>query len=97
MAGTARAAGFDRVIGFDMGGTSTDVSHFAGDYERTSDAVVAGYRPRPPQPCIPTVAGGGRSHFPLHIPPPGGRPAAPGGATGAGPPHPADTPNLQHL
>lgn len=61
MAETARAAGFDRVIGFDMGGTSTDVSHFAGDYERTSDAVVAGVRLRAPMLSIHTVAAGGGS------------------------------------
>ena len=61
MAGTARAASFDRVIGFDMGGTSTDVSHFAGDYERTSDAVVAGVRLRAPMLGIHTVAAGGGS------------------------------------
>ncbi|MBU4135389.1 MAG: hydantoinase B/oxoprolinase family protein, partial [Alphaproteobacteria bacterium] len=61
MAGTARAAGFDRVIGFDMGGTSTDVSHFAGDFERTSDAVVAGVRLRAPMLSIHTVAAGGGS------------------------------------
>ncbi len=61
MAGTALAAGFDRVIGFDMGGTSTDVSHFAGDYERTSDAVVAGVRLRAPMLGIHTVAAGGGS------------------------------------
>ncbi|MFA4892549.1 hydantoinase B/oxoprolinase family protein [Brevundimonas sp.] len=61
MAGTARAAGFERVIGFDMGGTSTDVSHFAGDYERTSDAVVAGVRLRAPMLSIHTVAAGGGS------------------------------------
>ncbi len=61
MAETARAAGFDRVIGFDMGGTSTDVSHFASDYERTSDAVVAGVRLRAPMLSIHTVAAGGGS------------------------------------
>ncbi|MDP1914505.1 hydantoinase B/oxoprolinase family protein [Brevundimonas sp.] len=61
MAETARAAAFDRVIGFDMGGTSTDVSHFAGDYERTSDAVVAGVRLRAPMLSIHTVAAGGGS------------------------------------
>lgn len=61
MAETARAAGFDRVIGFDMGGTSTDVSHFAGDFERTSDAVVAGVRLRAPMLGIHTVAAGGGS------------------------------------
>ncbi|MBX9803970.1 MAG: hydantoinase B/oxoprolinase family protein [Caulobacteraceae bacterium] len=61
MAETALAAGFERVIGFDMGGTSTDVSHFAGDYERTSDAVVAGVRLRAPMLGIHTVAAGGGS------------------------------------
>ncbi|MBU4040536.1 MAG: 5-oxoprolinase, partial [Alphaproteobacteria bacterium] len=61
MAETARTAGFARVIGFDMGGTSTDVSHFAGDYERTSDAVVAGVRLRAPMLSIHTVAAGGGS------------------------------------
>lgn len=61
MAETAKAAGFDRVIGFDMGGTSTDVSHYAGDYERTSDAVVAGVRLRAPMLHIHTVAAGGGS------------------------------------
>jgi 5-oxoprolinase (ATP-hydrolysing) len=61
MAATARAAGFDRVIGFDMGGTSTDVSHYAGDYERPSDAVVAGVRLRAPMLHIHTVAAGGGS------------------------------------
>ncbi|WP_313005189.1 hydantoinase B/oxoprolinase family protein [Brevundimonas sp.] len=61
MAETAKAAGFERVIGFDMGGTSTDVSHFAGDYERTSDAVVAGVRLRAPMLSIHTVAAGGGS------------------------------------
>jgi len=44
-----------------MGGTSTDVSHFAGDYERTSDAVVAGVRLRAPMLGIHTVAAGGGS------------------------------------
>lgn len=61
MAETAKAAGFDRAIGFDMGGTSTDVSHFAGEYERTSDAVVAGVRLRAPMLSIHTVAAGGGS------------------------------------
>jgi 5-oxoprolinase (ATP-hydrolysing) len=46
MAQTGREAGFDRLIGFDMGGTSTDVSHFAGDYERTYETEVAGVRMR---------------------------------------------------
>lgn len=61
MVETAKAAGFDRAIGFDMGGTSTDVSHFAGEYERTSDAVVAGVRLRAPMLSIHTVAAGGGS------------------------------------
>ncbi|MGE0179833.1 MAG: hydantoinase B/oxoprolinase family protein, partial [Sphingomonas sp.] len=55
------AAGFGRVIGFDMGGTSTDVSHFAGAYERTSERVVAGVRVRAPMLEIHTVAAGGGS------------------------------------
>ena len=61
MAETARQAGFERVIGFDMGGTSTDVSHHSGEYERTSDAVVAGVRLRAPMLSIHTVAAGGGS------------------------------------
>jgi 5-oxoprolinase (ATP-hydrolysing) len=61
MVKTARDAGFERVIGFDMGGTSTDVSHYAGEYERTYDAVVAGVRMRAPMMHIHTVAAGGGS------------------------------------
>ncbi len=61
MAETARQAGFDHVIGFDMGGTSTDVSHFSGEYERTADAVTAGVRLRAPMLSIHTVAAGGGS------------------------------------
>lgn len=61
LAETGRAAGFDRVIGFDMGGTSTDVAHFAGDYERTLEAEVAGVRLRAPMMLIHTVAAGGGS------------------------------------
>jgi 5-oxoprolinase (ATP-hydrolysing) len=61
MAKTAAEAGFDRVIGFDMGGTSTDVSHFAGAYERTSERAVAGVRVRAPMLEIHTVAAGGGS------------------------------------
>jgi 5-oxoprolinase (ATP-hydrolysing) len=45
---TARGAGHTRIIGFDMGGTSTDVCHVAGDYERTFDTMVAGVRLRAP-------------------------------------------------
>ncbi|HEX8526606.1 hydantoinase B/oxoprolinase family protein [Allosphingosinicella sp.] len=61
MARTAAEAGFERVIGFDMGGTSTDVSHFAGAYERTLERVVAGVRLRAPMLEIHTVAAGGGS------------------------------------
>jgi 5-oxoprolinase (ATP-hydrolysing) len=65
MAKTAAQAGFDKVIGFDMGGTSTDVSHFAGSYERTNETMVAGVRVRAPMLEIHTVAAGGGSicHF----------------------------------
>ncbi len=58
---TARRAGFDRVIGFDMGGTSTDVSHAQGDYERTFETEIAGVRLRVPMLRIHTVAAGGGS------------------------------------
>ena len=58
---TARIAGFSRVIGFDMGGTSTDVCHFDGVYERTFESVVAGVRVRAPMMLIHTVAAGGGS------------------------------------
>jgi 5-oxoprolinase (ATP-hydrolysing) len=61
MAKTARQAGFDRIIGFDMGGTSTDVSHFAGAFERTNETIVAGVRVRAPMLEIHTVAAGGGS------------------------------------
>src|SRR6476660_583887 len=58
---TARIAGFTRVIGFDMGGTSTDVCHFDGAYERTFESVVASVRVRAPMMLIHTVAAGGGS------------------------------------
>jgi 5-oxoprolinase (ATP-hydrolysing) len=61
MAQTGREAGFDRLIGFDMGGTSTDVSHFDGDYERAFETEVAGVRMRAPMMLIHTVAAGGGS------------------------------------
>ncbi|SHI36530.1 hydantoinase B/oxoprolinase family protein [Wenxinia saemankumensis] len=61
MVETARAAGWDRVIGFDMGGTSTDVAHSAGEYERAFDTEVAGVRIRAPMMRIHTVAAGGGS------------------------------------
>jgi len=65
MVGTAKAAGFDRIIGFDMGGTSTDVSHYAGEFEREFETQVAGVRMRAPMMSIHTVAAGGGSilHF----------------------------------
>ncbi len=65
MACASRHAGFERVIGFDMGGTSTDVSHYAGEYEREFETLVAGVRMRAPMMSIHTVAAGGGSilHF----------------------------------
>jgi 5-oxoprolinase (ATP-hydrolysing) len=58
---TSMMAGFDKIIGFDMGGTSTDVSHFNGDYERTLETEVAGVRLCAPMMSIHTVAAGGGS------------------------------------
>jgi 5-oxoprolinase (ATP-hydrolysing) len=58
---TAEMGGFDKIIGFDMGGTSTDVSHYAGEYERSFETVVAGVRMRAPMMHIHTVAAGGGS------------------------------------
>ena len=65
MAETGREAGFNRLIGFDMGGTSTDVSHYDGEYERAFETEVAGVRMRAPMMLIHTVAAGGGSilHF----------------------------------
>jgi 5-oxoprolinase (ATP-hydrolysing) len=65
MARMSQLAGFDHVIGFDMGGTSTDVSHYAGEYERVFTTQVAGVRLRAPMLDIHTVAAGGGSilHF----------------------------------
>ncbi|WP_432007384.1 hydantoinase B/oxoprolinase family protein [Streptomyces parvus] len=65
MVRTSRQAGHDRVIGFDMGGTSTDVSHYAGEFERELGTQVAGVRMRAPMMSIHTVAAGGGSvlHF----------------------------------
>jgi 5-oxoprolinase (ATP-hydrolysing) len=65
MAQTGREAGFAQLIGFDMGGTSTDVSHFDGEYERAFETEVAGVRMRAPMMLIHTVAAGGGSilHF----------------------------------
>ena len=61
MAETGKLAGFEKLIGFDMGGTSTDVSHFAGEYERSFETQVAGVRMRVPMMRIHTVAAGGGS------------------------------------
>ena len=61
MVKTAALAGIDRLIGFDMGGTSTDVSHFAGSYERRAETAVAGVRIAMPMLAIDTVAAGGGS------------------------------------
>ncbi|HUL07755.1 MAG TPA: hydantoinase/oxoprolinase family protein, partial [Candidatus Acidoferrum sp.] len=61
MAETGREAGFKNLIGFDMGGTSTDVSHYDGEYERAFETRVAGVRMRAPMMQIHTVAAGGGS------------------------------------
>ncbi|WP_426337946.1 hydantoinase B/oxoprolinase family protein [Pseudoduganella sp. S-14] len=65
MVRASRAAGFEKIIGFDMGGTSTDVSHFSGEFERVFETQVAGVRMRAPMMSIHTVAAGGGSilHF----------------------------------
>lgn len=65
---TAQAVGFDRLIGFDMGGTSTDVCHYQGDYERTMETQIAGVRINAPMMRIHTVAAGGGSvlHYDQH-------------------------------
>jgi 5-oxoprolinase (ATP-hydrolysing) len=69
MVRTALGAGFSKIVGFDMGGTSTDVSHFVGssiaDCEREFDTLVAGVRMRAPMMAIHTIAAGGGSilHF----------------------------------
>lgn len=65
MARVSAAAGFEKVIGFDMGGTSTDVSHYNGEFEKAFETHVAGVRIRAPMMLIHTVAAGGGSilHF----------------------------------
>ena len=65
MVRTAQAGGFQKIIGFDMGGTSTDVSHFAGTLEREFETQIAGVRVRAPMMSIHTIAAGGGSilHF----------------------------------
>lgn len=61
MVRTAGELGYDKLIGFDMGGTSTDVCHYAGEYERSFETEVAGVRMRAPMMSIHTVAAGGGS------------------------------------
>jgi 5-oxoprolinase (ATP-hydrolysing) len=65
MVRTAQMLGHNKLIGFDMGGTSTDVSHFAGEYERAFDTEVGGVRVRAPMMSIHSIAAGGGSkiHF----------------------------------
>ncbi|BCG65381.1 MAG: 5-oxoprolinase (ATP-hydrolysing) [Methyloprofundus sp.] len=58
---TAKQAGFEKIISFDMGGTSTDVAHYAGELERSFETEVAGIRMRAPMMAIHTVAAGGGS------------------------------------
>ena len=61
MTRTAAMSGFHKLIGFDMGGTSTDVAHYDGEYERSFETLVAGVRMRAPMMHIHTVAAGGGS------------------------------------
>ena len=61
MVQTGKQAGYNKLIGFDMGGTSTDVCHFAGEYERSFETELAGVRIRAPMMQINTVAAGGGS------------------------------------
>ena len=63
---TAKLGGFDKIIGFDMGGTSTDVSHYAGEFEKAYETQVAGVRMRVPMLHIHTVAAGGGSVLRYH-------------------------------
>ena len=58
---TSKQAGFDKIVTFDMGGTSTDVAHYAGEYERELDSEIAGARMRVPVLSIHTIAAGGGS------------------------------------
>jgi 5-oxoprolinase (ATP-hydrolysing) len=96
MVRTSEAAGFGKVIGFDMGGTSTDVSHYAGELEREFETQVAGVRMRAPMMADPHDRGGGGSI--LHLrrqrqrvgpTPPGANPAP--RATGAAARSPSPT------
>jgi 5-oxoprolinase (ATP-hydrolysing) len=65
---TTAMAGFTKIIGFDMGGTSTDVSHYNGEYERTLETEIAGVRLRAPMMAIDTVAAGGGGRFYILMP-----------------------------
>ncbi|MFW6357851.1 MAG: hydantoinase B/oxoprolinase family protein [Chroococcales cyanobacterium] len=58
---TSEIAGFNKIITFDMGGTSTDVAHYNGEYERSFETEIAGVRLRTPMMSIHTVAAGGGS------------------------------------
>ena len=61
MVESARAAGFRKLVGFDMGGTSTDVSSYSGAYERSNDSEIAGVKLRTPMMKVHTIAAGGSS------------------------------------
>ena len=97
MAQTGHEAGFQHLIGFDMGGTSTDVSHYDGEYERAFETEVAGVRMRAPMMRIHTVAAGGGSvlHFDgarFRVGPDRPAPIPARHATGAADPSPSPTP-----
>src|SRR5258706_5146168 len=77
MVRTSEAAGFRKVIGFDMGGTSTDVSHYAGELEREFETLVAGVRMRAPMMSIHTIAAGRGSILFFSSPRPRVGPASP--------------------
>ncbi|NIW24366.1 MAG: 5-oxoprolinase, partial [Gammaproteobacteria bacterium] len=66
MVETAKAAGYTQIIGFDMGGTSTDVSLYEGEFERTDESAIAGFRITAPMMHIHTVAAGGGSILKYH-------------------------------
>lgn len=97
MARTSAQTGHDRVVGFDMGGTSTDVSHYAGEFERELGTQVAGVRMRAPMMNIHTVAAGGGSvlHFDgqrYRVGPDSAAPSPAPPATAGAAPSPSPTP-----
>src|SRR5256885_1111483 len=92
MAETGREAGFKQLIGFDMGGTSTDVSHYDGEYERAFETEVAGVRMRAPMMLIHTVAAGGGSVLHFY----GARFRVGPGSAGANPPPQCHRRHLPH-